>query len=531
MKKIYFFLTAILLLFSAEIQAQLLPINQPEQDACNALQLCGNSFTSPYSYQGEGLINDLITTQCGNGEGNSMWLRLEVNTAGIIVFTISPLNLTDDYDFAVINITNSSCSTFTSNDVIRCNFNNNQPGSNVNGVVGLNTTSTQLFTMAGAFGGSFLQQINANAGDVYLIMINNFGDPFVGGPSSGFTIDFTGSTAIFNDNGRPHMLSAYQPCGLPNLVYIPISENILCSSIEPSGTDFAISGGGVVTAANGVQCSGMTGYTDTVILTLASPLPPGTYTVDIQNGTDGNTLIDLCNHADTIPDQVQFVVNSSALAYDAIIPPACYQFKIKTTGKANCSSIAPDGSDFSITGPQVISVAAAVGVNCDALNLSDTILITLSSPILSDGTYTITSKRGTDGNTITDNCGLAQAEGDFISFDINSFDGLVTAMPDTVVCDPGYLFLSATDNAPQPSTYRWSPGTFLADSTALQTLAYIAQSNQYTILAIDKDGCPHRAITNVTLSERSPVLFPLEATICRGDKIQLNASGVKAITG
>jgi len=523
MRKIFPLL--ILLFFGYNMEAQLLPPNQPEQDACDALLLCGNTFTSTYSYQGIGVVSDLTNCPCSGGEGNSMWLRLEITTPGIIVFTITPLNGTDDYDFAVVDITGKSCSTFTSSDVIRCNFNNNQPGSNVGGVVGLNTTSTIQFTTAGATGGSFLQQINANAGDVYLIMINNFGDPFVGGPSSGFTIDFTGSTAIFNDNGTPYMKSAYQPCGDNLKIVVPMSENIQCSSIEPTGTDFSISGGGVIASATANNCSGSNGYDDTVILTLASPLSPGTYTLSIQNGTDGNTLLDLCNHADTIPNQVQFTISASQLAYSAVIPPACYQFKLALSSKANCNSIASNGTDFRITGPQLVNVASAVGVNCDAQNLADTILLTLSNPIITDGTYTITAQKGTDGNTLFDNCGLSQAEGDAIGFSINSFDGLVSTIPDTVLCNEGYLLLSGTDNSTQPATYLWTPGTLLNDSTQLQTLAYINHSNKYTLLAIDKDGCPHRASTNVTLSERKPTLTASQNTICDGEKVQLNASG------
>lgn len=516
---------ALIALCLQPLQAQLLAPNQPEQDACNALQLCGNTFTSTYSYQLEGLVSDLTTSPCSGGEGNSMWLRLNVVSAGIIVFTISPLNLTDDYDFAVLDITNTPCNALTSANVIRCNFNNNQPGSNVNGVVGLNTSSTTLFTTAGAFGGSFLQQINANAGDVYLIMINNFGDPFAGGPSSGFTIDFTGSTAIFNDNGRPHMLSAYQPCGINDKIYIPISENVLCSSIEPSGTDFLLSGGGSIISATGINCSGLNGYTDTVILTLGAPLPPGTYTIDIQNGTDTNTIIDLCNHADTIPDQVTLVVSPTALSLDAVVPPACYQFKITTNSMTNCNSIAADGSDFQISGPQAVSVVAASGVNCNSLNMTDTILISLSTPISMDGSYTILSQTGTDGNTLTDNCGLALPVGDSLSFIVNSNDGLIALMSDTVVCDSGYIMLSGVDNTASPTTYHWMPGTFVNDSTQLQTVTFIRQSSTFTMLATDKDGCPHRAQVNITLSERNPALSPLEASICVGEKIQLFASG------
>ena len=523
MRKIYFLF--ILLILTSSAGAQLLPPDQPEQDACNALLLCGNTFTSTYSYQQEGQVNDLSSTPCGNGEGNSMWLRLEITSPGIIVFTITPLNGTDDYDFAIVDITNSSCSTFTSSDVIRCNFNNNQPGSNPGGIVGLNTTSTSLFTNSGAFGGSFLQQINANAGDVYLIMINNFGDPFAGGPSAGFTIDFTGSTAIFNDNGRPYMAGVDQRCGNQLQLFIPMSEAILCSSIDPSGDDFVLSGGGVIASATGVNCNGSIGYTDTVVLNLASQLPAGNYSLSIQNGTDGNTLIDLCGHQDTIPDVLQFTVNGANLNYKEIIPPSCYEFRIVTTGKANCNSIAVNGTDFSISGPQPVTVVSALPISCDASNLTDTILLRLSTPLITDGTYTITSQNGSDGNTLVDNCGLMQPVGDAINFTINSNDGLVTAMPDMVICNPDYINLTATDNSAQPSTYLWSPGTFVQDSTSLQTIAYISQTTPFTILAIDKDGCPHRAYTTVTLSERNPILTPLESTICYGEEVQLYATG------
>lgn len=529
MKKIYAFLSLIILALSYSTgNAQLLAPNQPEQDACNALQLCGNTFTSTYSYQGIGQVSDLTSCSCNlgsllAGEDNSMWLKLSVLTGGSIVFTINPINILDDYDFAVVDITNSSCSTFTSNDVIRCNFNNNLTGSNVNGVVGLNTTSTLTSVVAGTTGSSFLQQINANAGDVYLIMINNFG--VNGGPSSGFTIDFTGSTAIFNDDGLPRMLSAFQPCNGNQQIYVPISKNILCSSIEPTGSDFSLSGGGVISSATGINCSGANGYTDTVVLTLANALPAGTYTLSIQTGIDGNTILDLCNQADTIPDQIQFTISGSVIAYDQIIPPACYQFKLVTTALFNCNTVASDGSDFSISGPQTVNVVSAVPLSCDAQNLSDTILLTLSTPLITDGTYTITSQTGSDGNTLVDNCGLSQAVGDAISFSINSFDGLVTTILDTVICNAGYLLLSATDASPQPATYFWSPGTFVSDSTQLQTLAYVSQSTRFTILAIDNDGCPHRDYTDVTFSKRNPSLSPTDATICQGETIYLNAGG------
>jgi hypothetical protein len=51
-----------LLLPAYAFSQKLLPPNQPEQNACNALLLCGGKFYTPYSYQGTGLGVDLQET-------------------------------------------------------------------------------------------------------------------------------------------------------------------------------------------------------------------------------------------------------------------------------------------------------------------------------------------------------------------------------------------------------------------------------------------------------------------------------------
>src|SRR3954463_14479393 len=63
-----------------------LPPDQPEQDACNALNLCGTSFFTPYSYTGVGRKVDLASTPCyqsqSGGEINAVWLRLNIDQDG-----------------------------------------------------------------------------------------------------------------------------------------------------------------------------------------------------------------------------------------------------------------------------------------------------------------------------------------------------------------------------------------------------------------------------------------------------------------
>jgi gliding motility-associated-like protein len=307
----YFF--AFFLLFvgaGARLKAQPLPSNQPEQDACHALLLCGNSFYTPYTYQGNGLENDLLNTPCGvpglnAGEDNVVWLKLNVSTSGTLLFNISPLNTQDDYDWAVLDVTNQDCHNLSSQNVVRCNFNRNTPVTS-GGNTGLTMTATPTSVAAGTAGYNFCQYLNVQAGEVYLIMINNFG--VGGGPTSGFTITFTGSTATFNNDGAPHFLNANQSCNTRQSVLVNLSKPVSCASIAANGSDFTLSPSGNILSATGINCNGSQGYTDQVQINFSPVLAPGNYTLHAQTGTDGNTLLDLCDNPLTIPDSVSFFV-------------------------------------------------------------------------------------------------------------------------------------------------------------------------------------------------------------------------------
>ena len=67
-----------------------------------------------------------------------------------------------------------------------------------------------------------------------------------------------------------------------------------------------------------------------------------------------------------------------------------------------CSSLAPDGSDFSVS-PAIASITAATGIGCNVGFDMDTVMLTTSNP-LPPGNYSVTVKNGTDGNTLLDNC-------------------------------------------------------------------------------------------------------------------------------
>jgi len=534
MKKVLQILSALLFFsfFSTTLKAQLLPPNLPEQDACSALQICGNFFT-PYSYQGVGMITDLATTPCYSGEANSVWFKLVVNSPGSIVFAITPVDTQDDYDFAVVNLTGGDCNNIQQSQVIRCNFNNNsQPNPYYSGgIVGLNSTSTITSAIAGANGQAFLQQITANAGDVYLIMLNNYGhdDCFGNCPGSGFLLDFTGSTATFNQPPPPQLQQILPYCNLSQQITIQLNTNVLCSSIAPNGSDFYLTPSGTISGVQGINCTGPAGYTDKIKVNFSSPLPNGDYSIHAQVGTDGNTLLGLCNSPLALPASLNFHVGLDPIAMISVDSPACQKIKINLNTPAACNTIAPNGSDFVITGPSNVVISAATGTNCIPGGFTSTVELSLAQPIAVDGTYIIKSYVGSDGNTLADSCGRVLPTAKEISFNVNSFNGLLKALPDSTVCNLGEVItLYGINDGPPPTygfNYTWTPTTNVQNPNSLYTqLTVPGFFNYYILSTVDANGCYLRDSAKIRVIPFMGALTPGQSELCIGDALKLHAS-------
>ncbi len=364
--KLFFFCFAIYFVQTNKLSAQTiyqLPPNQPEQDACNALQLCGSSFSTPYSYTGIGKTRDLDSTPClltGNsGEVNSVWLQVHTSSAGNIVFTIKPVNPADDYDFAVINITGKDCNSITSKDVVRCNFNSNQPHSNVDGIIGLSDTSRIPYVQAGTIGESFGQAVFATSDEVYLIMINNYGNYVSGGPSQGFTIDFSGSTASFYNPATPELKNIDEVCNDNSSLVVTTTSEILCSSIAADGSDFTTNAPASIISASGINCNDRGGYTNSIMLHFSSPLPAGTYTINVKKGTDNQTIKGLCGS--------ELSLSSTPLQF--IVKPGS---KVSIENESICYQQLPylwNGMQLTNGGDSAATYTAKSSTGCDSITI------------------------------------------------------------------------------------------------------------------------------------------------------------------
>ena len=100
----------------------------------------------------------------------------------------------------------------------------------------------------------------------------------------------------------------------------------------------------------------------------------------------------------------------SANITDPVIPnllkarAACdgSSISVKLNKKMKCSSLAANGSDFSIS-PAIFSIIKAEGIGCSTGFDMDSVVLTLGGIVPPDD-YTIRIETGTDGNNLLDNC-------------------------------------------------------------------------------------------------------------------------------
>ena len=134
------------------------------QDCSGATGVCSNASFSGNS-NGGGSISDLNGTNqgCLLGENQSSWYEFQAQTTGPIDLTISPQNGTDDYDFAIWG-PNPTCPP--SAPPIRCSY---AAGGGDTGLVNGSGDNSE-----GATGDRWVEDFNMNAGEVYMMVIDNW---------------------------------------------------------------------------------------------------------------------------------------------------------------------------------------------------------------------------------------------------------------------------------------------------------------------------------------------------------------------
>jgi gliding motility-associated-like protein len=199
------------------------PPAQLSSDCPQGAVLCDKSGFSIPSLKGAGTnVKELTDATCwgttGGGlnpenETNSTWLKWTCQQSGTLTFSILPLNITDDIDFALYELPNG-LNNCTGKRLVRCmaagpNSQNN-PNPNATdrrcfGATGLNLTAQDVNETSGCTASdphdNFLKALDMEAGKTYALCINNFeGSGFGTSISFGGTGTFVGPDAKISLN-------------------------------------------------------------------------------------------------------------------------------------------------------------------------------------------------------------------------------------------------------------------------------------------------------------------------------------------
>lgn len=245
----HYYTTIVLLFISVLTLAQSTP---PPQDCINAIPVCQNTYTFPTGFMGQGMNSNEINAANSclpNGEKNDMWFRLRVLIGGKLRFTITPNTPTDNYDWALFDLTDKACSDiFNGNLEVACNASTDVTGSNgnANGQTGANSDPPFYGDLGFVFP-SYTGDISVDTNDVFALNISNFS-----GGSGGFTIDFSASTAVLFNPATP-AFQFVKPviCGDDHIV-VHFNKPIQCDSVQPS--DFLLAGY-TITNVSSLDCN------------------------------------------------------------------------------------------------------------------------------------------------------------------------------------------------------------------------------------------------------------------------------------
>lgn len=423
------------------------------------------------------------------------WYRFTCYKSGTLSFVITPVDMGDDYDWQLYDITNHQPTDVFTNDSLIVT-------GNWSGSYGLTGASPGGLSTIGCASApsqnesTFARSPQLIKGHTYLLLISHFS----GSTQSGYSLLFKGGTAVITDTTQPHLLNAVPGCDGQSIV-VTVNKNMRCASLASDGSDFRLNTNAVkIISASSVDCN--SGFDlDSLTLFLDKPLPNGNYTLTIQNGTDNNTLLDDCGTGIPAGEGLSFAyVKPAPTPMDHIPAVGCSPRTVYVVfaGKMRCNSISPDGSDFQITGPAPVEVTGAQGVNCEN-GLSDSVALTLASPVVKGGDYTVKLVTGMNGITIISECGVETPLNDTLHF--QAADTVTADISKQIVytCNLATIDL-ANSGSNGINQWFWFNGKGSIDSSRTFTYTDTSFGNQQVSLLVSNGVC----------HDSSGIRFPLD---------------------
>ena len=476
----------------------------PAQDCETAQFLCNMSnIVVPDGIGGVGVNQTNPSCFGAPGERAAWWYSFTALTSGTLAFTITP-NAVMDYDFAVYNTTASCPGTELS-----CNW---DPSTGALGTTGLGCAGLQCNPTFAVV-----------AGQTYSILV----DRFTGTSSSGFTLNFAGTTATF---ASPiPVFSSTSAC-------LGTATNFTNTTLGTNTYSWTFGDGTTSNLANPSHTYATAGtYQATLLVT---SVPGG------------------CQNSVTHPVVVSPIPVVEAGTAASICAGSCVTLSGSTTATGyvgptsftNSTTYAiPDGSTIGVNAPIVVSgispaAITATSIQSVCININHTwdsdldiflkcpdgTLLELSTDNGSiDANYTNTCFSPTAGTSIT--AGIAPFTGTYLPEQLFSALNGCTAngtwnlfVQDDSGLDTGSIVnWSITFNNTIPP-FTWSPTTAMTNSTTLTPSVCPTTTTTYTLTANGAGGCLATDQVTVAVVAQPNAGIDGSTTICNTDTTPIN---------
>jgi gliding motility-associated-like protein len=436
---------------------------------------------------------------------NPFWFRLDCFSSGTLSFTITPNDANDNYDWQLFDVTGRNDDDVLTDGslFLACNW-CPDPGE-----TGASVDGTRLTVCTESSQELFSSMPNIIVGHEYLLMVSHRNPT-----ESGFQIVVSGGSASVTDPVEPDLFSAKLSCNSTR-ISVFLNKEMYCSTIAPDGSDFSLSGGAAITSASFSCTNGQTGV---ITLNLSNFIPPGNYSLTMKNGSDGNTIRDKCNRQIPVGNNVQVIMPSVIPArMDSLTTPGCSPETLHLVFQkpVQCNSVALDGSDFSVTGQQVVSIDK-ITISCNTQTITTTaITLHLASPIINGGNYTITLGTGTDGNTLIDECGFSIPPAS-LSFTVMPSVSAAFTYTIKASCKEDTIYFSHSNTA-GVINWDWRFDNTTSANSPNQVKIYPATSEHTIQLIVSNGSCRDTARENIRLDNKVVAAFDAPSAICPED--------------
>lgn len=264
-----------------------------QSDCTSAIAVCGNTGLS-YTPSSSGSVQEDLGGCLSSDEHYSVWYTFTIAESGTLAFTINPAQ-NIDYDWAVYG-PNVNCSQFgpPSNMVepIRCNY------SGTAGPTGLDFNPNSP-NSAGAGDLPFSAFMNVNAGETYLLVVDNYNSSSAG--EVNFTLDWSGTATLVSAFDNPDIQP--NPFVAPGINHDGIVT--ICSS--PELFDFSTLSGGIVNGNPNFTVTYHLTANDALLATnpITTPINVTTgttyyYTISYEDPNDPDSTISDCKQTGEI---------------------------------------------------------------------------------------------------------------------------------------------------------------------------------------------------------------------------------------